>query len=193
MLLSLVPSLVGSDSHTLSLPLSLKMKCHEIFGRCSPELVNEIFSHLLEHEKAVYKATVHNLAGQQKLRPVFVERKPRQERYLWLQQALSRKAADNLAAQLFQIWLLGAQRDMICGFLDTLDIPHDGKGVFEDLPAEPSKEALEKAISELLEKHRNEVVSVYLNVFQAMDEKGWKTLDALLESDSRLALPLKGG
>jgi hypothetical protein len=81
---------------------------------------------------------------------------------------------------------------MICRFLDALGISHDGKGVFEDLPAEPSKEALEKAISELLEKYPNEVVSVYLNVFQAMDEKGWNALDALLESDPRLALPLKG-
>jgi hypothetical protein len=169
------------------------MKCHEIFGRCSPELVNEIFSHLVEQEKPVYKAAVHNLAGQQKLRPVFVERKPRQERYLWLQQALSRKPADNLAAQLLQIWLLGAQRDMICRFLDALGISHDGKGVFEDLPAEPSEEALKRAISELFEKHRNEVVSVYLNAFQAMDEKGWEALDALLESDPRLALPVKEG
>ena len=81
---------------------------------------------------------------------------------------------------------------MICRFLDALGISHDGKGVFEDLPAEPSREALEKAISELLEEHRNEVVSVYLNVFQAMDEKGWNALEALLESDPRLTLALKG-
>ena len=167
------------------------MKCHEIFDRCSPELANEIFSHLLDHERAVYKAAVRNLATQRKLRPVFVERKPKRERHQWMQQALSRKTADDLAAQVFQIWLLGAERDMICRFLDALSISHDGKGVFEDLPAEPSKEALEKAISELLEKHRNEVVSVYLNVFQAMDEKGWKALEALLESDPRLGLQAK--
>lgn len=165
------------------------MKCYEIFGRCSPELVNEIFLYLLEQEKAVYKAAIHNLAAQRKLRPVFVERKPKLERHLWLQQALSRKPADDFAAQLFQIWLLGAERDMICRFLASLGISHDGKGVVKDLPSEPSKEALERAINDLLEKHRHEVVSVYLNVFQAMDEKGWKTLDALLESDPRLMLP----
>lgn len=165
------------------------MKCYEIFGRCSPELVNEIFSHLLEHEKAVYKAAIHNLAAQRKLRPVFVERKPKLERHLWLQQALSRKPADEFAAQLLQIWLLGAERDMICRFLDSIGVPHDGKGLVENLPAEPSKEVLERAIGELLEKHRHEVVAVYLNAFQVMDEKGWETLATLLESDPRLALP----
>jgi len=164
------------------------MKCHEIFSRLSPELTNEIFAHLIEHEKPVYKAMIQNIATRRKLRPVFIERKPKNERHIWLRQALSMRGADDIATQLLQIWLLGAHRQMICDFLDSLGINHDGKGVVDSLPAEPSREALTDTITKLLEGRSAEVVAVYLHAFQAMDETGWSTLDEVLANDARVAL-----
>jgi len=164
------------------------MKCHEIFSRLSPELTNEIFAHLIEHEKPVYKAMIQNIATRRKLRPVFIERKPKNERHIWLRQALSMRGADDIATQLLQIWLLGAHRQMICDFLDSLSIKHDGKGVVDSLPAEPSREALTDTITKLLEGRSAEVVAVYLHAFQAMDETGWSTLDEVLANDARVAL-----
>ena len=146
------------------------------------------FLFLLEREKPVYKAMIQNIASRRKLRPVFIERKPKNERHLWLQQALSQKSSEDLAIQLFQIWLLGAHWEMICDFLDLLGIKHDGKGVVNDLPPEPTREALAEAITKLLEKHAREIVAVYLHAFQAMDETGWSTLDEILSSDPRIAL-----
>jgi len=150
--------------------------------------MNAVFVFLLQHEKPVYKAMIQNIASRRKLRPIFIERKPKSERHIWLQQALSSKGCDDLAIQLFQVWLLGAHRQMICDFLDLLGIKHDGKGVVDDLPPEPTREALTEAISKLLEKHSAEVVAVYLHAFQAMDETGWSTLDEILSTDSRIAL-----
>jgi hypothetical protein len=169
----------------------MKMKCYEIFSKLSPDLTNEIFDYLLEFEKPVYKAMIKNIASRRKLRPVFIERKPKNERHLWLQQALSLKSSDDIATQLLQIWLLGAQRDMICEFLDSLGIEHDGKGVVENLPAEPPREKLNETITRLLEKRAPEVVAVYLHAFQAMDETGWSVLDETLATDSRMALVRK--
>jgi len=146
------------------------------------------FVFLLEREKPVYKAIIQNIASRRKLRPIFIERKPKSERHLWLQQALSQKSSDDLAIQLFQIWLLGAHREMICDFLDLLGIKHDGKGVVDDLPPEPTREVLAEAITKLLEKHAREVVAVYLHAFQATDETGWSTLDEILSTDPRIAL-----
>jgi hypothetical protein len=146
------------------------------------------FAFLLEREKPVYKAIIQNIASRRKLRPIFIERKPKSERHLWLQQALSQKSSDDLAIQLFQIWLLGAHREMICDFLDLLGIKHDGKGVVDDLPPEPTREVLAEAITKLLEKHAREVVAVYLHAFQATDETGWSTLDEILSTDPRIAL-----
>jgi hypothetical protein len=164
------------------------MKCHEILSRLSPELTNEIFAYLIEQEKPVYKAMIQNIATRRKLRPVFIERKPKNERHVWLKQALSMRGADDIATQLLQIWLLGAHRQMICDFLDSLGIKHDGKGVVDSLPAEPSLEALTDTITKLLEGRSAEVVAVYLHAFQAMDETGWSALDQVLANDPRVAL-----
>jgi hypothetical protein len=169
----------------------INMKCYEIFSKLSPELTNEIFAYLLEFEKPVYKAMIQNIASRRKLRPVFIERKPKNERHHWLQQALSLKSADDITLQVLQIWLLGAQRELICEFLDSLGIAHDGKGVVENLPAAPSRERLNDTITRLLEKRSPEVVAVYLHAFQAMDETGWSVLDEALAADPRVSLPWK--
>jgi hypothetical protein len=167
------------------------MRSYEIFRECSTEIVNEIFLHLHEHEKGVYRAIIQNIATQRKLRPVFIERKPKPERHEWLRQALSRKSANDVAAQTLQIWLLGAQKELICQFLDALEIPHDGKGFVEELPAEPSSEKLTAAVNQLLENHRSEVVALYLHVFQTMDDAGWKDLEQILAADPRLKIGQK--
>jgi hypothetical protein len=134
---------------------------------------------------------IQNIAARRKLRPVFIERKPKNERHHWLQQALSLKSADDITMQLLQIWLLGAQRELICDFLDSLGIEHDGKGVVDNLPTEPPRERLNDTITSLLEKRSPEAVAVYLHAFQAMDETGWSVLDEALTTDSRVSLPWK--
>jgi len=164
------------------------MTSYEIFGRCSFQLANEIFGYLLEKEKPVYRAVIQNLANQRKLRPVFIERKPKPERHTWLQQALARKPAEDLATQVLQIWLLGGQQPLICEFLDALEIKHDGKGVVDQLPAEPEPARLQAAIDLILEHHSPETATIYLHLFRMMDDAGWKHLDEILDSDARLKL-----
>jgi hypothetical protein len=164
------------------------MRSYEIIGSAAPELTNEILQYLLEHEKAVYRAMIQGIANQRKLRPVFIERKPRTERHTWLRQALGRKPADELAAQILQIWLLGSKADLICAFLDALEIKHDGKGVVETLPSDPGKEKLLPAIDSLLSKYPGSTVTVYLHAFQNMDDAKWPSLEEILANDSRLRL-----
>jgi hypothetical protein len=47
---------------------------------------------------------------------------------------------------------------------------------------------LKPAIEALLAKYPPEVVAVYLNAFNDMNEANWANLKTLLESDSRLQL-----
>jgi len=144
---------------------------------------------LFEKEKALYKAAVEALAKQRNLRPIFVERKPRNERFAWLQNALSRRSGDAIAANLLQIWLVEGHAQLLCDFLDGLGIAHDENGTVEVLPNAPPKEQLAPVIDSLLAKHDPAVVAIYLNAFQALnDDGGWATLGELLESDSRLKL-----
>jgi hypothetical protein len=162
---------------------------HEIFARMPLATAAQLFSFLQEREKPLYKATIDSLAKQRKLRPVFVERKPRDERYQWLRDTLGKKAGAAISAHLLQIWLVGAHKDILCDFLDALGIEHDENGTIDNLPPSPDKATLQKAIDSLLEKHDPAVVSVYLHAFQALDDTGgWAPLDELLAEDSRLQL-----
>ncbi len=165
------------------------MSPHEIFSSISRDQASEIFGYLLEKEKPLYKAAIENLAKQRRLRPVFVERKPRNKRFAWIQTSLGRKANEDIAAHLLQIWLVGAHSDLLCDFLDTLGIQHDENGTVEVLPEAPSKNELKKAVDGMLTNHAPGIVAIYLNAFQAMDQEGgWRTLEELLAEDERLKL-----
>ena len=101
---------------------------------------------------------------------------------------LGKKVNDGVAAHLLQIWLVGAHAALLCDFLDSLGIAHDQNGTIEEIPAAPEKEKLKTAIDGILAKHDPGVVTVYLHAFQALDEKGWPTLEELLHEDERLKL-----
>jgi len=155
----------------------------------TPAVASQIFAFLFEKEKPLYKATLDTLAKKRNLRPVFVERKPRVERFAWLKDSLSRAANDDVSAHLLQVWLVGTQAGMLCDFLDGLGIAHDENGTVEQLPGAPAKETLAAAIETLLGKYDPAVVAVYLHTFQALHEEGgWSTLAELLDSDTRLKL-----
>lgn len=120
---------------------------------------------------------------------MFVERKPRAERHVWLQHALGRPQGEQIAGNLLQMWLLGTQAPMLCDFLDALGIAHDEHGGIDSLPACPSTETLDAAVDGLLSRYNAETVAVYLHCFQAMDIAGWPPLAQKLASDDRLRLP----
>ena len=161
---------------------------NDIFARMPPAVAAQLFAHLHEKEKPLYKATIDTLAKQRNLRPVFIERKPRDERFAWLREMVAKKQNQDVAAHLLQIWFVGAHSKLLCDFLDALGIAHDENGTIEEMPAAPSKEALAKAIDACFAKHDAKVVAVYLNAFQALDEEGWPTLAELLAEDPRLRL-----
>lgn len=165
------------------------MKSYEIFQQMSPSLAGEILSYLQKERPPILKSVVQTLAGQRNLRTVFVERKPPTERYAWIKTALGRKPSDLLAAHILQAWLLGAEKPMLCDFLDSLGIKHDEDGTVEQLPESPATEVLRKAIDQLLLKYPPENVAVYLHAFHDMDSSvTWEPLGDVLAEDGRLKL-----
>ncbi len=165
------------------------MKAHEIFQRMSTATAAEIFTYLQREEKPVYKAAIQGLANQRNLRGIFVERKPPNERYPWMQAALARPISDALATHLLQAWLLGANKPMLCDFLDALEIPHEPDGTVENLPESPAKEKLQSATNHLLGKYPAEAVAIYLHAFREMDSAvQWPPLNEILGEDARLTL-----
>ncbi|MEP6698915.1 MAG: hypothetical protein ABJB09_04220 [Verrucomicrobiota bacterium] len=147
----------------------------------------EIFTFLQTEQKPVYKAAIQGLASQRNLRGVFVERKPPNERYPWMQAALSRRVSEALASHLLQAWLLGGHKQMLCNFLDSLGIAHDEDGTVNVLPAAPPKEKIAEAVAQLLAKYPAETVAIYLHAFRDMDsEVQWPALDEILAENTQL-------
>ncbi len=167
------------------------MKTYELFEKMSPALAAEMLVWLQGSQKPIYKAAIQGLANQRNLRAVFVERKPASDRHLWMKGALGRKISNEIGEHVLQAWLLGAQRGMLCQFLDALEIKHDEDGTVEKIPESPSKEKVNAAVDTLLANHPAESVAVYLSSFRGMDETSdWPALRERLAGDPRLKLGL---
>lgn len=164
------------------------MTVYELFARLSPAETSGIMEWLQENDRAAYKTCAGLLASRRKLRPVFVERKPRAERNAWMAENLGKPANVDIATEILQSWILGAHGAMVCGFLDSLKIPHDGKGLIETLPPEPPAGEVDKAVESLFAAYPQSAVAVYLNLFTSMDMTEWPHLKALVSTDPRLCL-----
>ena len=102
-------------------------------------------------------------------------------------QTLARPSLDMVTGNLIRSWLLKKYNSMLCDFLNALGITHK-EGVVEDLPAEMDDAKLRAAVEALVAKYPGEVVGVYLNAFNEMNEVNWPNLKTILEADKRLQL-----
>jgi hypothetical protein len=160
---------------------------HELLGFMSPSLANEILNWTFEAERATYKATLQAVADARKLRLVFLERQPRPQRHATMVTALNRPNLELVSGTLLRTWLVKKYKDMLVDFLNTLGLEHED-GVVEGLPDSMDDAKLKAAVETLLGKYPHEVVAVYLNAFNDMNEANWENLKAMLQEDSRLQL-----
>lgn len=160
---------------------------HELFGFMSPGLANDIIAFTFESDKPTYRATLGAVAQARHLRPVFLERQPRPQRHAMMAATLSRPGLETVAGGLIRAWLLKRYEAMLVDFLNALEIQNE-RGVVENLPASMDDAKLKSAIDVLVAKYPPEVVAVYLNAFNDMNEANWPNLKNLLTSDSRLQL-----
>lgn len=160
---------------------------HELIGFMSSALANEILAYAHESDKPLYRTTLSAVAEARKVRPVFMERQPRAQQHAAILTTLTRPALEMVTANLIRTWLLKKYKGMLVDFLDALGITHK-EGVVEDLPASMDDAKLRAAIDALLAKYPPEVVAVYLNAFNEMNEVEWPNLKTMLEGDKRLQL-----
>jgi hypothetical protein len=160
---------------------------HELFGFMSPALANEILAFTFESDKPAYKAALSAVAQARHVRPVFLERQPRDARNATIIAALARPNLEAAAGALLRVWLVKQQRPMLTDFVNALEIKNED-GVVDDLPASMDDAKLKAAVEILLGKYPHEAVAVYLNAFNDMNAANWSNLKTLLETDSRLQL-----
>lgn len=147
----------------------------------------EILDYFFANDKDVYRATLAAVAQLRKVRPVFLERKPRAERNAFLVSGLASPALEANAANLLSTWLVKTQATLLADFLDTLKIKHD-QGVVEDLPKSVDDTAVDLALENLLTKYPHDLVTIYLHAFNHLNQPNWENLTLHVETDPRLSL-----
>jgi hypothetical protein len=160
---------------------------HELMGFMSPALALDILTYAYESDKPLYRATLGAVAEARKVRPVFLERQPRAQRHAAMLGTLARPALEMATANLIRTWLLKKHNGMLADFLNALGITHK-EGVVEELPEAMDDAKLRAAVDALLAKYPQEVVAVYLQAFNDMNEVEWPNLKAMLAEDKRLQL-----
>jgi hypothetical protein len=165
------------------------VKAHEIYLTAAPSLIADMFRYFRESEREVYKTTLASLAAQQKLRPVFIQKKPVPEQIAWLTKTLQLRQADAIGEHLFQVYFMKGQQPLLIAFCDGMGIEHNGEGAVEgELPRELDSDKLKATVDALLEAQDPRLVTLYLRVFNLQVPGGWPNLHELLASDERLTL-----
>lgn len=149
------------------------------------DMAKDVLEFTFAENKEIYKATLAAVAQQQKVRPQFLERKPRAERHPSMLNILTRASMEPTTANLLRNWLLKKHRSLLEDFLNAVGIAHK-EGVVEDVPDTMEDAKVQSAVDILLGKHPAPLVSVYLHIFNQMNDPRWANLDKILETDSRL-------
>jgi len=160
---------------------------HELLGFMSPGLALQILADAHDSDKPLYRATLGAVAEARKVRPVFLERQPRTQQHTTMLATLSKPSLEMVTANLIRAWLLKKYKGMLVDFLDKLEIQHKD-GVVDELPKTIDDVKLRPAVDVLLSNYPQEVVAVYLNLFNDMNEVEWTNLKKMLETDKRLQL-----
>jgi len=164
------------------------MQPYQILKSINLGLGTQIIQELREVDENTFKTTLLSLAHKKKLRPIFVQRKTREDQATWIFKTISIKLYDDVAEYILQIWLLRARNPMLCSFLDGMDIEHDGNGSTELIPEELPADKLKPTVDKLLTDYPAVEVSIYLRMFQLQKENGYPSLTTILKDDTRLHL-----
>ena len=163
------------------------IKSHELLQFMSPQLATDILEFTFQSDKDLYRLTLQNVAERRKVRPIFLERKSREERHKSMAATLCSPTMELFSSNLIRHWLLKKHTTMLTRFLDALGIQHED-GVIDELPESVDTAKLHNGVEDLLANYPHELVAVYLYAFNSMEESGWDNLSEMLDSDPRLEL-----
>jgi hypothetical protein len=161
------------------------MNSSQLFNEMPRDLAQTILYYLRDEQREAYKAAINTLAQQRKLRPVFIQRKPKEAQVQWLAQTLSLKGSAEVGDQILSIFLMQGRQEMLRHFLDAMDIEHDGEGSVEDLPETLDSTRLQSSVDSLLSSYPEQEGVLYLKIFQEQSEGGWPELQAIIDTDPR--------
>lgn len=122
------------------------------------------------------------LAKRLNFRPKFLKRKSIPERAKYLARHVPHPNIRGHALAIIRVWLLQTHNEMICCFLDAINVPH-ANGLIDCQPEPASQSSFKDAIHLLLSKYDSRIVSLYI-AYLLVGEGGplWSNLPEAVES-----------
>jgi len=161
---------------------------HTIWPTLAPTVANDILISVQKGNKKLYRTALEVMAPRMGVRvPILIEM-PKAPRHATWALILARPEMEVLSFNIFSTWLIEAQRPLLCAWLDALGIEHGENGCADHFPAEPSAAVFKKGIDTLLKTFDPQIVAIYLQTFNQIDETQWPKLDEILRTDARLQL-----
>lgn len=164
------------------------MTPNQILNALGSEMQLYLMSYMQNDQRPAYKAIINTLAPQRKLRPVFIFEKSKAKQAEWVLEQLRLRSNEGVTEQVFQIWLLKGNMQMLIKFLDEAGIAHDGKGEITELPEEIADDKAEAAVAALAAEYPEKHVALYLTMFQSQREGGWPSLTKAIDARPELKL-----
>lgn len=164
----------------------MSIPTHSLWPTLPPQLTNDILISVQKSNKKLYRTALEVMAPRMGVRvPILIEM-PKAQRHATWAQLLSRPEMEVLSFNVLSTWLIDTQTEMLCAWLDSLGIPHEGNGCADTFPPQPDASLFKKGVDVLLKKFDPLYVRVYLVCFNQIDETHWPELDKILQEDARL-------
>ncbi|MDE1170668.1 MAG: hypothetical protein PW734_05570 [Verrucomicrobium sp.] len=164
------------------------MPSYSTWAALTPEEAHAIFLCVQETQKKLYRSAIDTFSKPLGLRPNLLLEMPKTERHAAFGRILAHPQMEEVGFNFLCHWLVEGNAPLLVAWLDALGIAHDGKGMVEDFPPEPSTEALKKAADAVLAQFEPRLVAIYLRTFNDIDGVQWDGLEKLVETDPRLKL-----
>jgi hypothetical protein len=156
------------------------MRSFQIFGSLPPERAAAMLRTLSEKAPAVFAQGLGAACIAMRARPVYLQRQPFEKRAESVRRALSRVAADAVAAELLAAYFLECRKPLLVEWLDLIGLAHR-EGVLEsDAPPAPGDAKLRQATAKFRGADGDPDRELLLRAFAAQDAIEWPALEALL-------------
>jgi len=156
------------------------MRSFQIVASLPPERACAVLRSLSEKVPVVFAQALGAACIALRTRPIYFQRQPFEKRAEAIRRALSRVAADPVAAEVLAAYFLECRKPLLVEWLDLVGIAHK-EGVLEsDTPAAPADAKVREAAQGFLAADEDPDRRLLLRAFAAQEAIDWPALDALL-------------
>ncbi len=156
------------------------MRSFQLVASLPPERACALLRALSEKVPVVFAQALGAACIALRSRPVYLQRQPFEKRAEAIRRALSRVAAEPVAAEVLAAYFLECRKPLLVEWLDLVGIAHKEGMLESDAPPAPPDAKLREAAKKFLGADEDPDRGLLLRAFAAQEAIEWPALDALL-------------